>query len=162
MPVSTLGGAGSSQKSQVHVFPPTPSIDTHQTRPVRDRCPCGRLRMTGRKSACRGQMTRSRHIRSNVPEAFSRAFSELATMRPEQAALFKTAYLRGSRNGMRAHLQGTAFTRTDPVVGRKGCYCQLLLVIRICREGRAISDEPSNGIGRAFLGTEETILSVSP
>jgi hypothetical protein len=51
-----------------------------RTRPARARCPCGRLRMTGRKSACRGQITRSRHIRSNVPEAFSRAYSELPTM----------------------------------------------------------------------------------
>src|ERR1019366_2233910 len=33
----------------------------------------------------RGQITRSLHIRSNVPEAFSRAFSELATILPEVA-----------------------------------------------------------------------------
>src|ERR1017187_5869554 len=80
MPVSTLGGGGSSQKSQVHVFPPTPSIDTHQTSP-------GQMPVwtapDDRKEIGVSGPDNARHIRSNVPEAFSRAFSELATIRSE-------------------------------------------------------------------------------
>src|ERR1039457_1382245 len=81
MPVSTLGGGGSSQKSQVHVFPPTPSIDTHQTSP-------GQMPVwtapDERKEIGVSGPDNARHIRSNVPEAFSRAFSELPTIHSEQ------------------------------------------------------------------------------
>src|ERR1035441_10797376 len=80
MPVSTLGGGGSSQKSQVHVFPPTPSIDTHQTSP-------GQMPVwtapDDRKEIGVSGPDNARHIRSNVPEAFSRAFSELPTIHSE-------------------------------------------------------------------------------
>src|ERR1035441_2606305 len=95
MPVSTLGGGGSSQKSQVHVFPPTPSIDTHQTSP-------GQMPVwtapDDRKEIGVSGPDNARHIRSNVPEAFSRAFSELPTTRPEPGESTRQTSGDGRRN----------------------------------------------------------------
>src|ERR1019366_4980754 len=89
MLVSTLGGGGSSQKSQVHVFPPTPSIDTHQTSP-------GQMPVwtapDDRKEIGVSGPDNARHIRSNVPEAFSRAFSEVATIRTERRERYFKRY----------------------------------------------------------------------
>src|ERR1035441_1808349 len=48
------------------------SIDMHQA--TRARCPCGRLRMTGRKSACPGQMTLSRLHGTHLPAGFRGTF----------------------------------------------------------------------------------------